>query len=115
MDKIMQLSISCKTEKNIGRVLPLVKKVWQRYSQWFSDEELTKVCKEALEKKPLYRQQRLLIVRNVKQIATAPITIVLRVNEPRWFGLSQLGFFDNILRRVFDLKGVSIEFIVRKK
>jgi len=115
MNKVMQLNISCKTEKNISKILPLVKKVWQRYSQRFSDEELTKVCKEALEKKPLYRQQRLLIVRNAKQISTAPITIVLWVNEPKWFGSSQLGFFDNILRRSFDLKGVPIEFVVRKK
>ena len=115
VDKIIQLNISCKTEKNIGKILPLVKKVWQRYSQRFSDEELTKVCKEALEKKPLYRQRRLLIVRNAKQISSAPITIVLRVNEPKWFGQSQLGFFDNILRRAFDLKGVPIEFVVRKK
>ncbi len=115
MDKVVQLTISCKTKKNIGKILPLVKKVWQRYSQRFSDEELTRICKEALQRKPLYRQQRLLIVRNAQQVAAAPITILLKVNESKWFGPSQLGFFDNILRRTFNLKGVPIRFIVRKK
>ncbi len=115
MDKVAQLTISCKTKKNIGKILPLVKKVWQRYSQHFSDEELTRICKEALQKKPLYRQQRQLIIRSVQQVAAAPITILLKVNESKWFGPSQLGFFDNILRRTFNLKGVPIRFIVRKK
>ncbi len=115
MDKVVQLTISCKTKKNVGKVLPLVKKVWQRYSQYFSDEQLTRICKEALQKKPLYRNQKLLIVYYAQQVATAPITILLKVNEPKWFGPSQLGFFDNILRRTFNLKGVPIRFFVRKK
>ncbi|MGB8367617.1 MAG: ribosome biogenesis GTPase Der, partial [Candidatus Babeliales bacterium] len=115
MDKVAQLTISCKTKKNIGKILPLVKKVWQRCSQWFSDEELTRICKEALLKKPLYRQKKLLMIYSVQQVATAPLTILLKVNESKWFGPSQLGFFDNILRRTFDLKGVPIRFLLRKK
>ena len=115
MKKIETMNISYKSGKNVGKVLAKVDKVWQRYSQRFSDDELTFFFKEALYKKPLYHKTNLLIVRAVKQIATAPITLLLIVNVPEWFGPSQLGYFDNLLRKSADLKGVPIKFLVRKK
>ncbi len=112
---INHMYISCETEKNVGRVMPLVQKVWQRYSQSFSDEEITLLFKEALQRKPLYRAQHLLNVYSARQVRVAPITILLRVNYPQWFGPSQLGFFENILRRAYNLKSVPIKFVVRKR
>jgi GTP-binding protein len=41
--KIPMLSISCKTGKNIGRILPLIKKVWEHYSKTLSDEEINRL------------------------------------------------------------------------
>lgn len=113
--KIETMNISCKSGKNIGKVLSKVDVVWGRYSQKFSNDDLTFLIKDSLERKPLFHKTNRLIVRAVKQIATAPITLLLIVNVPEWFGPSQLGFFDNILRKNFDLKGVPIKFIVRKK
>ncbi len=40
---------------------------------------------------------------------------VIIVNEPIWFGQSQLAFFENILRKNYDLVGVPVKFIPRKK
>ncbi len=115
LKKIAHLDISCKTGKNIGKLMPLIQKVWQRYSFTISDEELDTLFKDALRKKPLYHKTILLRIYRVKQVATAPITILLIVNQSDWFGPSQLGYFENILRKKFELCGVPIRFLVRSK
>ncbi len=115
MRKIPQLFISCKTGKNVGKILPLVTKVWERYKQKFSDQDLTELFKNALMKTPLYHKTSQLILRRVKQISSAPPMFVIIVNEPVWFGQSQLAFFENIMRKKYDLIGVPVAFIPRKK
>lgn len=115
INKVPQLTISCKTNKNIGRILPLVKKVWLRYSQWLPAVELNRICKEALERKPLYHSGNMLVLYKAEQVKTGPITIILFVNKPAWFGPSELAFFENILRSHFDLHGVPVLFIPRAK
>ncbi|MEX0671893.1 MAG: ribosome biogenesis GTPase Der [Candidatus Babeliales bacterium] len=115
MDKVETLNISCKTGHNVGKIMPLVAKVWERYSKTFDAIELTEDIKSALTRKPLYHVGRQLMVHSVKQIHTKPITILLKVNEPTWFGQSQLAYFDNILRKKYDLKGVPIQFVLAKK
>ena len=113
-DHIPLLFISCKTQKNVGKVLPLITQVWQRYNHRFSDDELTTFFKDALHRTPLYHTGELLTVWQVKQIRTAPPTLLLRVNRPQWFGQSQLAFFENRMRKQYDLKGVPVAFVVRK-
>lgn len=114
--KIPQLEISCKTGKNVGRVLPLIKKIWDRYSQELAGQaELTQLFKEALKKRPLYHKTERLEIYKVRQINTAPITIGMQVNEPLWFGQSQRAFFENLLRSQFDLIGVPIKFVIKRK
>ncbi len=115
MDKIPILHISCKTGKNIGRVLPLIQKVWERTSQRFDPAALHRLCVDGLKKKPLYAKQKPLILYKVKQVHVAPITIEFVVNESRWFGPSQLSFFDNLIRSEYDMVGVPIKFIVKKR
>lgn len=112
--KIVSLDISCLTGKNIGRIVPLVNKVWTRYTQTLPIESLSLFFKEALYRKPLYWNRRLLTVQKVKQISNAPITLVLNVNLPERFGPSQLGYFENLLRKECDLQGAPIKFVVRK-
>ena len=51
LKKVPQLHISCKTGINVGKVLPLVKKVYERSCQQFNDDELTMLFKEALRHK----------------------------------------------------------------
>ncbi len=114
LKKIPMLSISCKTGKNVGKVLPLIAEVWERYSQKFDDLELARLFMRALKAKPLYHKTMPLMLFKVHQIRTAPVTIQLRVNEPEWFGESQLGFFENLLRSEYDMKGVPVKFVVLK-
>lgn len=112
--KIPVLNISCKTGKNVGRVMTLIEEVWQRYSQTLPDAELTKLFIGSLAKKPLYHKTNVLRIYSVRQLRTAPITIELRVNEPDWFGESQLTFFENLLRSEYAMTGVPVKFVVKK-
>ncbi|MFA6065873.1 MAG: ribosome biogenesis GTPase Der [Candidatus Babeliaceae bacterium] len=113
--KVPLLNISCKSGKNVGRLVPLIEEVWQRFSQKLSDEEVNRLIVSSLQKKPLYHNQKLLRVYGARQVAQSPITILIDVNEPDWFGPSQLGFFENIIRGAYTMIGVPIKFIVRKK
>ncbi|MFI5333067.1 MAG: ribosome biogenesis GTPase Der [Candidatus Babeliales bacterium] len=114
MKKVACLDISCKTGKNVGKVMPLVETVWKRYTQQLENDDLTMLFKDALVHKPLYHQSHVLALRAAKQVATGPITILLIVNEPKWFGPTQLGFFENMMRKHYDLVGVPVRFFCRK-
>jgi GTPase len=113
--KIPVLYISCLSKKNVGKILALVHEVWLRYTQEFSDYEITKLFKEALEKTPLYHTKLPLMLGNARQIGKAPTTLLLKVNQPKWFGESQIAFFDNKLRAAYNLIGVPVLYVVRKK
>ena len=112
--KIGRIDISCKSGKNVGKILPRVRELYERYTQRFTDEELTLICKEALKRKPMYHNQQRLEVKWAKQVKTGPISIVFKVNVHQWFGASQLMFFDNVLRKHFDLTGVPLILIPRR-
>lgn len=115
LKKIVTLSISCKSGKNIGKILPAVKEVWERHSRQFNQNELTQLFKEASVRRPLYHNKELLVFYSAHQINTAPITIVLHVNVPLWFGESQLAYYEKVLRQKYDLRGAPIKFIVRSR
>lgn len=115
MKKLETMNISCKTGHNVGKLLTRVHALCQRHAQRFSDDDLTLLFKEALEKKPLFHKTNPLRVLRVRQIGVSPITILVIANEPKWFEDSQMAFFENILRKFADLKGVPIKFVVRKK
>jgi GTP-binding protein len=114
LKKVEAVKISCKTGKNIGKIMPLVKEVWRRDTQEFSDVALTDLFKTAMFNRPLYRNRQKLVMRKARQIMTAPITINLYVTMPDFFKSSQLAFFENLLRSKYDLKGVPIKLIPRK-
>lgn len=115
LKKIVTLSISCKSGKNIGKILPTVADVWERHSRQFNQNELTQLFKDASIKKPLYNKKQLLIFYSAHQVASAPITIALHVNRPLWFGESQLAYYENILRQKYDLRGAPVKFVVRTR
>lgn len=113
--KVEHLDISCKTGKNVGKLLSVVQNLWERYSQIISDDELTILFKDVLYKKPLYHKTNLLRLFRVKQVKTAPMMLVMIVNQPKWFGPSQVTFFENVLRRNYKLVGVPIAFVTRSR
>lgn len=115
MKRIEQVSISCLTNQNVGLILPLVQKIKDKLVLQFSINDLTVLFKEALEKKPLYKNGNRLIVYRAQQIKSNPHIIALYVNNPLYFGKSQLTYFENVMRDAYDLKGVPLIFVVRAR
>lgn len=115
LKNIVQLHTSCVTQKNVGKVISLVNEVCNRYRTRFDDHELTTLFKQALERRPLYKSESLLHVYRAQQVKTGPITIALVVNEAKWFGPSQISYFEHVLREHTDLRGVPVRFVIRKK
>jgi GTP-binding protein len=113
--RTVRLNISCKTGKNIGKIMPAVQEVWARYSQTIPSEEISALLVGAITAKPLYHKTMPLTVYKAKQVATAPLTIVMIVNQPQWFEESQLGFFENVMRKKYDLRGVPVRILTRKR
>lgn len=114
MKKIESLKISCKNGKNIGKIMPLVKEVWQRSVQQFSEIEMNSLFKEALFARPLYRNGTRLVLRKARQVAISPITIELYVTDPHYFESSQLAFFENILRSKYNLRSVPVRLVAKR-
>ncbi len=114
LKKVEKLTISCKTGHHVGKLLPLIMKVWERYQTHIPMSELTQLFKTALEKTPLMRNRQKLKVFSAKQVADKPPTIRLNVNESQWFESSQLAFFENLLRKNYDLKSIPVKFTVKK-
>ena len=112
--KIDALKISCKTGKNIGKILPLVKEVWDRYSRKFADIEINTLFKDAMRARPLFRNKQRLVLRKAHQIMTGPISIDLYVTEPNYFESSQLAFFENLLRSKYNLRSVPVKLTPKK-
>lgn len=115
LKKIITFDISCKSGKNIGKILPAVQELWERHSTKFNQNELTQLFKDASVKRPLYHNKNLLMFHSAHQVGTAPITIVMHVNVPMWFGQSQLAYYEKILRQKYDLRSAPIKFIVRPR
>lgn len=114
LKKLETLTISCKTGHNVGKLLPLIMKVWERYQMHIPMSELSQLFKTALERTPLMRNRQKLKVYSAKETTSNPPTIRLNVNDPQWFGSSQLSFFENLMRKNYDLKGVPVKFFVKK-
>lgn len=112
MNKIDLIRISCKTGKNVGRVLPTVKEVWERYSMRLPKDELSRILIDAFERVPVTRNQQRLRIHSVEQVAVTPISIKIKVNYPKFFESAQRSYLDKVLRTHFDLIGVPIKFII---
>jgi len=113
LKKIEIMDISCKTGKNVGRIIPLVNKVWARCNQEFTAHDLTLLFQEALHRKPLYHKSELIKVFRVRQVKKAPISLLMIVNRTAWFKETQLGYFDNVLRYNYDLKSAPLILMPR--
>lgn len=114
LKKLETITISCKTGHYVGKLLPLITKVWERYQFHLPMSEITTLYKNTLEKTPLIRNTQRLKVYSAKQVGQKPPTIRLNVNHAQWFESSQLSFFENLLRKNYELKSIPVKFIVRQ-
>jgi len=114
LQKLPIVHISCKTGKNVGKIMPLVDKIWKRHTMEFSDEELEDVFVHETRRRPLVRSEQRIYVQRAQQVATAPLTIALYVNKPYLCEDAHIKFFENVLRKRYTLTGVPIRFVIYK-
>ncbi len=110
-DKLEVRFISCKSGKNVNKLLSLITKVWQRYHTKLSDSQLTSTCKQALMHRPLYRQGQLIRLYRVEQIKTAPPTIKLVVSNEKLVGEREQAYLEHVLRKAYDLLSIPVCFV----
>jgi len=115
LKKLETLNISCKTGKNVGKVLPLVQKVWERFGTRLSDRYLTDLFMDALVKTPLYKNGQRLTFHKAHQVGSAPMRIELIVKNTEIFEENHRAFFENILRKAKDLKSIPMFFYAKAK
>lgn len=116
LKKLPQVWISCLTHKNVGKIFDEIQGIWKRCHQVFDDVELDETIKKAFESVHLYRSEQELKIFKIRALPDFQIpTFLLKVNIPRWFGPSELGCIENLLRKNYKLTGCPVEFIVKKK
>jgi GTP-binding protein len=108
--KLETLNISCKSGKNIGKVLPMVQEVWQRFNMKLTDRFLTDLFVAAISKTPLFKMGQQVFLYKARQIGNAPMRIELIVKNVVIFDTSHKSFFENVLRKAVDLKSVPVFF-----
>ncbi len=113
LKKIEKITISCKTGHNVGKLMPLIKDLWQRYSTSFSSTELTLLFKESLDHTSLFKGGHRLKVFSARQVVIHPPTIRLNVNKSEWFEDSTLAFFENVMRKKYNMQGIPLKFVAR--
>jgi len=115
VNKLETLNISCKTGKNIGKVLPLVQEVWNRFNTKFTDRYLTDLFVAAISKTPLFKNGQQIFLYKARQVGNAPMRIELIVKNVVIFEENHKAFFENVLRKAQDLKSVPIFFYEKNK
>jgi len=114
-DKLEYLVISCKDGKNVGKVLPLVQKVWEAYSLKIPNEVLSHLLVTALIQRPLYKNQNRLHCYGARQVGNAPMRIELIVDNVLYWEESHLSFLENVLRKEYGLKSVPVLFTLKQQ
>lgn len=110
------LFTSAKTKQRINELLPLINEVYE-YSQLRIDTSiLNEVILDAQlsNPAPTHKGKRLKIM-YATQVAVAPPTFVLSVNDPDLMHFSYQRFIENKLREAFGFNGSLIKIIARKK
>lgn len=110
LNKLETLNISCKTGKNVGKVLPLIQDVWTRFSTKLTDRYLTDLFVAAISKTPLFKNGQQIYLYKARQVGNAPMRIELILKNIVIFEENHKAFFENVLRKAQDLKSVPIFF-----
>ncbi|MBM3892830.1 ribosome biogenesis GTPase Der [Candidatus Dependentiae bacterium] len=114
LKKVPQIWISCLTQKNVSKIFNEVQQVWRRCHQEFNPVEVDELVKTEMLNKFLVHNTAPLRISAVVPIGTNMPTFVLEVNHPQFFGPSELGCVENILRKHYDLLGCPVRLFPRK-
>lgn len=114
LKKLPQLWISCATRKNVSRIFNEVQSVWKRCHQVFNQIQVDELVKREMTTKFLVHNGESLKISKVVPLAASIPTFILEANHPEFFGPTELGCIENILRKNYDLVGCPVRLFARE-
>ena len=110
------ISVSALGGKRVHKIYPLIIEIYKNYTQKIQTSKLNEVIGEATKAHPLPRDKgRVVKIYYAAQFKTAPIMIALIMNRPKCLHFSYKRYLTNKLRENFNLTGVPIVLIPKKR
>ena len=110
------ISVSALGGKRVHKIYPLIVEIYKNYTQKIQTSKLNDVIAEATKAHPLPRDKgRVVKIYYAVQFKTAPIMIALIMNRPKCLHFSYKRYLTNKLRESFNLTGVPIVLIPKKR
>ena len=110
------ISVSAIGGKRVHKIYPLIVEIYKNYTQKIQTSKLNEVIGEATKAHPLPRDKgRVVKIYYAVQFKTAPIMIALIMNRPKCLHFSYKRYLTNKLRESFNLTGVPIVLIPKKR
>ncbi len=108
--------VSALTKKGVSSLLETIKDVYANYQLRVSTHELNDALQDAFfqQQPPIFQGGRLSL-KYATQVATAPPTVVLFVNDPEYAHFSYMRFLENQFRAHWPIPGSPIQFVLRKR
>jgi len=108
--------VSAKSGQRVNTLLPLIEEVHESALLRIPTNVLNEVIMDAqlMTPPPTHKGQRLKIY-YASQVAVAPPTIVLFVNDPQLLHFSYQRYLENRLREAFGFKGTTMRIIARER
>jgi len=101
---------------NVSKVFDLLDRVYESYNFEIKTATLNDIVQEAqtMNESPDFNGGRIRIY-YAQQVSSAPLTIALFVNNPKWMHFSYQRYIENKIRESFELIGSPINFVLRKR
>ena len=110
------ISVSALGGKRVHKIYPLIVEIYKNYTQKIQTSKLNEVIGEATKAHPLPRDKgRVVKIYYAVQFKTAPIMIAIIMNRPKCLHFSYKRYLTNKLRESFNLTGVPIVLIPKKR
>ncbi len=116
MSYFKSVYISAKTGQRVEKILSIVGEVYEHSRHRVATGTLNDVISDAVRSNepPSYNGKRLKVY-YASQVAVAPPTIVLFVNNSNLLHFSYERYLENVLRKSFDFSGTPIKILTREK
>ncbi len=115
MDYFKSVYVSAKSGKRVENLLPLAKKAVENANRRISTGLLNEVMHDAIRiSEPPSKLGKKLKIYYITQVAVAPPSFVIKVNEPEMVHFSYKRYLENALRKSFDFGCTPIKLFIRK-
>lgn len=111
--KLPVIWTSCMTHKNISKIRETINEVRKRCGQELDVVAINTVIRKQLDKVPLTYNGEEIKVYNVRPFKSPIPALVVHTNHPEWIRPSHLSYFENVVRKQYDLIGCPVKFIIR--